>query len=66
MVVYIHHDILSKASECKTCSVTGKNLEPVIPQSKWSSSPNCIEPNDEIKTYNVGLIITEKESNNNS
>ena len=46
---YIHRDILAKASECKACTEIGKKLKPVIPHSKWSPLPHCIEPNDEIE-----------------
>ena len=47
---YIYRDIMAKASECKACTEIGKNLKPVIPHSKWSPLPKCIEPHDE-KSY---------------
>ena len=51
---------MAKASECKVCTKIGKNLKPVIPHSKWSPLPKCIEPNDEIQIYFGGPISNEK------
>ena len=39
-----------KASDCKECNDLGKNLKPVIHQSKWSPLYKCKEPNDAAQT----------------
>ena len=57
---YIHRDILANSSEFKACTEVRKNLKPLIPHSKWSPLPKCIEPNDEIQIYFGGPIINEK------
>ena len=51
---------MAKVSECRACTEIGKNLKPVIPHSKWSPLPKCIEPNDEIQIGFYGPIINEK------
>ena len=58
--LYVHRDILAKTSDCKACTEIGKNLNPVIPHSKWSPLPKCIEPNDENQIDFGGPIINEK------
>ena len=57
---YIHRDILAKAIECKACMNIGKNLIPVIPHSKWSPLPKCIEANDETQKDFGAPIINQK------
>ena len=56
---YIHRDILAIASECKACTVKGKNSKPVTSHSKWSPLPKLIEPNDEIQLNFGGPIFDE-------
>ena len=46
---YLHRDILAQAREFKSCTEIDINLKPVIPHTKFSPLPNCIEPNDEIQ-----------------
>ena len=58
--LYIHRDILAKASECKACTEIGKNLKSVIPHRKWTPLPKCSEPNDEIQIDLGGPILNEK------
>ena len=56
----IQRDVLAKASECKACTEIGENLKSVIPHSKGSALPNCIETNDEFQIDFSGPNNIEK------
>ena len=58
---YMHLEILNKAAKCKPCTEIGKNLEPVLPASKWSPLVSCSEPNKETQIDFGGPITSEKD-----
>ena len=58
---YMHREILNKAAQCKPCTNTGKNLKPIVPESKWKPLLNCSEPNEEIQIDFGGPITNEKD-----
>ena len=57
----MHRETLNKAVTSKPCTDIGKNLQPVVPASKWKPLLNCFEPNDEIQTDFGGPITNEKD-----
>ena len=57
---YIHRELFVKITECKTCTVTGKNLKSVIPAKQFHPHIPCVEPNQEIQIDFGGPIFDEK------
>ena len=57
----MHREILDKDAQCKPCTDIGKNLKPVVPDSKWKPLLNCSEPNEEIQIDFGGPITKEKD-----
>ena len=58
---YMHREILNKEAQCKPCTDIGKNLKPVVPESKWKPLLNWSEPNEEIQIDFGGPITNEKD-----
>ena len=58
---YIHFENLNKAAKCILCTEIGKNLEAVIPASKYEPFVNCSEPNEDIQLDFGGLITSQKD-----
>ena len=56
----MHRELIVKATECKPCTVIGKNLKPVIPAKQFHPHVPCVEPNQEIQTDFGGPIFDEK------
>ena len=57
---YMHCKPIVKATECKPCTVIGKNLKSVIPAKKFYPHIPCVEPNQEIQIDFGGPISDEK------
>ena len=57
---YIHRDIIVKATECKPCTVIGKNLKSIIPAKQFNPHIPCVEPNQEIQIDFGGPFFDEK------
>ena len=57
---YMHRELIVKATECKLCTVIGKNLKSVIPAKQFRPHVPCVEPNQEIQTHFGGPIFDEK------
>ena len=53
-----------KATECKTCTVIGKNLKSVIPAKQYYPHISCVEPNQEVQIDFGGSIFDEKGNEN--
>ena len=49
-----------KITECKPCTVIGKNLKSVIPAKQFHPHIPYVEPNQEIQIYFGGQIFEEK------
>ena len=52
---YMHKEILAKSSDCVPCTDIGKNLNLVIPKSKWHPHKLCHEPNEEIQYVSIAI-----------
>ena len=46
---YTHRELIAIATECKPCTVIGKNLKSVIPAKQFNPHLPCVEPNQEIQ-----------------
>ena len=46
---YMHRQLIVKATECKLCTVIGKNLKSVIPAKQFHPHVPCVEPKQEIQ-----------------
>ena len=57
---YMHRQLIIKATECKPCTMIGKNLKPVIPAKQFNHHTPCFEPNQEIQIDFGGPIFDEK------
>ena len=57
---YIHRELIVTATECKPCTVIGKNLKSVIPAKQFNPHIPCVEPNQEIQIDFGGPIFDEK------
>ena len=57
---YIHRELFVKATECKPCTVIGKNLKSITPAKQFNPHIPCVEPNQEIQIDFVGPIFDEK------
>ena len=57
---YIQRELIVKATECKPCTVTGKNLNSVIPAKQFNPHLPCVEPNQEIQIDFGGPIFDER------
>ena len=57
---YMHRELIVKATECKPCTVIGKNLKSVIPAKQFNPHIPCVEPNQEIQIDFGGPIFDEK------
>ena len=57
---YMHRELIVKSTECKPCTVIGKNLKSVIPTKQFTPHIPCIEPNQEIQIDFGGPIFDEK------
>ena len=57
---YMHCELIVKATECKPCTVIGKNLKSFIPAKQFNSHIPCVEPNQEIQNDFGGPIFDEK------
>ena len=45
----MNRELIVKATECKRCTVIGKNLKSVIPAKQFHPHVSCVEPNQESK-----------------
>ena len=57
---YMHRELIVKATECITCTVTSKNLKSVFPAKQFNPHIPCVEPNQEIQIDFGGPIFDEK------
>ena len=57
---YIHRELIVKATECKPCTVIGKNLKSVFPAKQFNPHIPCVEPNQEIPIDFGGPIFDER------
>ena len=57
---YMHSELIVKTTECKPCTVIGKNLKSVIPAKQINPHIPCVEPNQEIRIAFGGPIFDEK------
>ena len=57
---YMHRELIVKSTECKPCTVIGKNLKSVIPAKQFTPHIPCVEPNQEIQIDFGGPIFGEK------
>ena len=58
---YMHREILAKTSACVPCTNIGKNLKPIVPESKWHPHKACQEPNEKIQIDFGGPIINDQD-----
>ena len=56
----IHRELIVKATECKPCTVIGKNLKSVFPAKQFNPHIPCVEPNKEIQIDFGGPIFDER------
>ena len=56
----MNREFIVKATECKPCTVIGKNLKSVIPATKFYPHVPRVEPNQEIQIDFGGPIFDEK------
>ena len=56
----MNHELIVKATECKPCTVIGKNLKSVIPAKLVLPQIPCVEPNQEIQIDFRGPNCDEK------
>ena len=61
---YMHRKLIVKATECKPCTVIGKNLKSVIHAKQFNPHVPCVEPNQEIQIDFGGPIFDEKGNEN--
>ena len=54
---FINKDLINKSKACRPCTEFCKNLESVIPKSKWSPIKPCVESNKEIQIDFGGPIL---------
>ena len=59
---YTHRELIVKATECKPCTVIGKNLKSVIPAKEFHPHIPCLEPYQEIQ-IDIGGPIFDEEGN---
>ena len=57
---YMHRELIVKSTECKPCTVIGKNLKSVITAKQFTPHIPCVEPNQEIQIDFGGPIFDEK------
>ena len=57
---YMYRELIVKATECKPCTVIGKNLKSVITAKQFNPHIPCVEPNQEIQIDFGGPIFDEK------
>ena len=57
---YMHRELIVKCTECKPCTVIGKNLKSVIPAKQFTPHIPCVEPNQEIQIDLGGPIFDGK------
>ena len=57
---YMHRELIVKTTECKPCTVIGKNLKSVFPAEQFNPHIPCVEPNQEIQFDFGGSIFDEK------
>ena len=55
---YVNRDLINKSKTCRPCTDFGKNLKSLIPKTKWTPLPRCLEPNEEIQ-IDFGGPITD-------
>ena len=59
---YFNRELIVKATECKPCTVIGKNLKSVNPAKQFRPHVPCVEPNQEIQIVFGAPIFDEKGS----
>ena len=57
---YMNRELFVRATECKPCTVFGKNLKYVIPAKRFRPHVPCVEQNQEIQIDFEGPISDEK------
>ena len=57
---YMHRILIVKSTECKPCTVIGKNLKSVIPAKQFTPHIPCVEPNQENQIDFEGPNFDEK------
>ena len=57
---YMHRELFVKATDCKPCTVIGKNPKSVIPAKQFNPHIPCVELNQEIQIDFGGPIFDEK------
>ena len=57
---YMHRELIVEATECKPCTVIGKNLKSIIPAKQFNPHIPCVEPNQETQINLGGPIFDEK------
>ena len=57
---YMHRELIVKSTECKPCTVIGKNLKSIIPANHFAPHLPCVEPNQEIQIDFGGPFFDEK------
>ena len=56
----MNHELIVKATECKSCKAIGKNLKSVITAKQFRPHIPCGEPNEDILIEFGGTISDEK------
>ena len=56
----MHRELIVKSTECKPCTVIGKNLKSVNLAKKFHPHITCVEPKQEIQIDFGGPIFDEK------
>ena len=59
----MHRELIVKATECKPCTVIGKNLKPVIPAMHFHPHIPSAEPNQEFQIDFGGRPIFDEKCN---
>ena len=57
---YMNRELIVKATECKPCTVIGKNLKSIFPAKQFNPHIPRVEPNQEIQIDFGGPIFDEK------
>ena len=57
---YLYRELIVKATECKPCTVIGKNLKSIIPAKQFNPHIPCAEPNQKIQIDFEGPIFDER------
>ena len=57
---YMIFELIVRATECKPCTVIGKNLKYVIPAKRFRPHVPCVEQNQEIQIDFGGSVSDEK------